>query len=89
MIWDKATDTKYKEAVTIFSDELRTMAKSSESNLKMAFNDYFIKKIVVKKDGGYLVISEAEFTTTRGTTFNRSDYLYGPMNPIDYYSSLL
>jgi hypothetical protein len=86
VIWDKATDSKYKEAVTIFSDELRTMAKSSESNLKMAFNDYFIKKIVVKKDGGYLLISEAEFTTTRGTSFNRSDYLYGPMNPIDYYS---
>ena len=86
VIWDKASDAKLKESVTIFSDDLRTMAKSSESNVKMAFNDYFIKKIVVKKDGGYLLISESEFTTTRGTTFNRSDYMYGPMNPIDYYS---
>ena len=86
VIWDKASDTKYQEAVTIFSDELRTMAKSSESSEKMAFNDYFIKKIVVKKDGGYLLISEVEFTTTRGSAFNRGDYLYGPMSPIDYYS---
>jgi hypothetical protein len=86
VIWDKSSDTKYHEAVTIFTDDLRSLAKSSESNVKMAFNDYFIKKIVVKKDGGYLILSEAEFTTTRGSAFNRSDYLYGPMNSIDGYS---
>ncbi len=54
--------------------------------MKMAFNDYFMKRIVPKKDGGYLVISESEFTTSRGSAFSRSDYLYGPMSPIDYYS---
>ena len=86
ILWDKTTDTKFKEAVSIFSDDLRTMAKSSESNVKMAFNDYFIKKIVTKKDGGYLIISESEFTTSRGSAFNRYDYMYGPMNPMDYYS---
>jgi hypothetical protein len=86
VIWDKASDTKYKESVTIFNDDLRTLAKSSESNMKMAFNDYFIKKIVPKKDGGYLLISESEFTTTRGTPFSRSEYMYGPMSPLDYYS---
>jgi hypothetical protein len=87
VIWDKTSDTKFKETVTIFSDDLRAQAKSSESNGKMAFNDYFIKNIVVKKDGGYLLISEAEFTTSRGSAFNRMDYMYGPMNPIDYYNS--
>jgi len=86
VIWDKATDSKIKESVTIFSDELRGLAKSSESNIKTAFNDYFLKKIIVKKDGGYVLISESEFTTTRGSVFNRSDYMYGPMMPIDYYS---
>ena len=87
VIWDKTSDTKFKENTTIFTDELRNLAKSSESNVKMAFNDYFIKKIVVKKDGGYLLISEAEFTTSRGgNPFNRMDYMYGPMNPINYYS---
>jgi hypothetical protein len=86
VIWDKASDRKYKEVVTIFNDDLRNLAKSSESSVKMAFNDYFIKKIVPKKDGGYLLISESEFTTSRGTPFNRSDYMYGPMTPLDYYS---
>jgi hypothetical protein len=86
VIWDKTDNSKLKESITIFNEDLRTLAKSSESNLKMAFNDYFMKKIVPKKDGGYIIISEAEFTTSRGAAFNRSDYLYGPMSPIDYYS---
>jgi hypothetical protein len=86
VIWDKSSDSKFKESITVFNDDLRTMAKSSESSEKMAFNDYFIKKIVPKKDGGYLLISEVEFTTSRGSSFNRGDYLYGPMSPIDYYS---
>ncbi len=86
VIWDKTSDSKLKESITIFNEDLRTLAKSSESNMKMAFNDYFMKRIVPKKDGGYLVISESEFTTSRGSAFSRSDYLYGPMSPIDYYS---
>ncbi|HEY4967289.1 MAG TPA: hypothetical protein VII28_12865 [Puia sp.] len=86
VIWDKTSDTKYKEVVTVFNDDLRVMAKSSENSEKMAFNDYFIKRIVPKKDGGYLMISEVEYTTTRGSSYNRSDYLYGPMNPADFYS---
>jgi hypothetical protein len=89
VIWDKATDSKWKETLTIFNDELRGAAKSSESNLKTAFNDFFIKHIIVKKDGGYLVISEAEYTTSRGNAFNRWDYMYGysPFaSPMDYYS---
>jgi hypothetical protein len=85
VIWDKTTDSKFRETVTIFNEDLRTLAKSSESNNKMAFNDFFIKHIIVKKDGGYLVVAEAEFVTTRGNAFNRSDYLYGGM-PLDYYS---
>ncbi len=86
VIWDKSSDHKLKETLTIFNDELRTLSKSSESNVKMAFNDFFIKNIIVKKDGGYLVVSESEYTTSRGNAFNRSDYLYGPMSPMGYYS---
>ncbi len=86
VIWDKASDLKLKESITIFNEDLRNLAKSSESNMKSAFNDFFVKTIVTKKDGGYLLISESEFTTSRGSAFNRSDYLYGPMNPVDYYS---
>jgi len=90
VLWDKATDSKTKETVTVFSDELRSLAKSSEENQKMAFNDFFIKNIIVEKDGGYLLVSECEFTTSRGVPFNRWDYLYGynpMMSPMDYYYS--
>ena len=90
MLWDKATNTKIKESLTVFTEELRTLAKSSEANLKMAFNDFFIKSIIVERDGGYLIVSESEYTTSRGSTFNRWDYMYGYntyASPLDYYSS--
>jgi hypothetical protein len=90
VLWDKVTDTKIKETVTVFNDELRGLAKSSEDNSKMAFNDFFIKNIIVEKDGGYLLVSESEFTTSRGVPFNRWDYMYGynpSFSPMDYYYS--
>ncbi len=89
VVWDKQTNSKIKETVTVFNDELRALAKSSEANLKMAFNDFFIKNIIVQRDGGYLLVSESEYTTTRGSAFNRWDYMYGYnpwISPIDYYS---
>jgi len=90
VIWDKATDSKLKETVTVFNDELRDVARSSEANVKMAFNDFFIKNIIVERDGGYLLVGESDFTTTRGSGFNRWDYMYGYnpwVSPIDYYYS--
>ncbi|HVM89566.1 MAG TPA: hypothetical protein VMT76_15365 [Puia sp.] len=94
VIWDKASDSKLKESVTVLSDELRAAAKSSEANLKMAFNDFFINQIINKKDGGFLLVSESQYTTSRGGYFNRWDYMYGyspfvsPMyyNYYPYYS---
>ncbi|HMH22890.1 MAG TPA: hypothetical protein VK563_13985 [Puia sp.] len=87
VVWDKATDARIKESVTIFNDELRTVAKSSDANLKMAFNDFFIKQIITKKDGGYLMVSESNYTTSRGNMFNRWDYMSGSMySPGMYYS---
>jgi len=89
VVWDKQTDTKVRETVTVFPDELRTLAKSSEENVKMAFNDFFIKNIIVERDGGFLLVSESEYTTSRGSTFNRWDYMngYNPyLSPVDYYS---
>ena len=86
VVWDKATDSRLKETVTIFNDELRALAKSSDANLKMAFNDFFIKQIITKKDGGYLVLSESLYNTSRGNMFNRWDYMYNPAFGPGYYS---
>lgn len=89
VIWDKATDAKLKESVVIFNEQLRALAKGTDANLKMAFNDFFIKHLITKKDGGFLLISESEYSNSRGSVFNRYDYLYGysPWStPYDYYS---
>ena len=52
LLFDKGVDSVAKEATLIFSDDLRRLAKGSDANLKLAFNDYFIKNIIIKKDGG-------------------------------------
>jgi hypothetical protein len=90
-VWDKVSDSISKESVTLFSDELRAAAKSSDATQKMAFNDYFIKKVINKRDGGFVLISEAQYTSSRGAYFNRWDYMSGGYNPymmpMDYYGS--
>lgn len=56
--------------------------------VKSAFNDYFVRNIIIKKDGGFLINSEAFYTTSRFNNWNRWNYLYGsPMNSYDYYYS--
>jgi hypothetical protein len=88
VVWDKATDGILKETTIDFSDELRKQAKGPDANLRLAFNDYFISDIIIKKDGGYLLTSESMYTTSRGGSFNRWDYLYwnNPWSsPLDYY----
>ena len=85
-VWDKETAKSQMENTISFSDELRKEAKG-ESNVKMAFNDYFIRHIIIRKDGGFLIGSEAFYTTSRYNTWNRWDYLYGSpfYSPLDYY----
>ncbi|HEY4063506.1 MAG TPA: hypothetical protein VGM30_16480 [Puia sp.] len=94
VIWDKATHVKLSEQTTVFNDELRAVAKSTDANLKMAFNDFFIKHIITKRDGGYLLVSESLYTTSRGNMYNRWDYMnpgygggfYSPYYYNPYYS---
>ncbi len=73
--WDKATNALYNEAFIVFNEELRNQAKSSEASVKMAFNDYFIKNVMTRKDGSFVIIGESEYTTSRAGAFNRWDYL--------------
>src|SRR5439155_1210180 len=73
--WDQATHELFNEAFIVFNDELRNQAKSSDASLKMAFNDYFIKNLLTRKDGSFVIISESEYTTSRTGAFNRWDYM--------------
>ncbi|RYY10715.1 MAG: hypothetical protein EOO04_36445 [Chitinophagaceae bacterium] len=75
VVWDKAINGIRKEMAIMFSDDLRRTAKGPDANIRLAFNDYFIKNIIIRKDGGYLLISESMYTSTRGNAFNRWDYM--------------
>lgn len=88
LFWDKSSNTKISDTVVVFNEELRDQAKSADDTKKTAFNDYYIKSITIRKDGGYLLISESLTTSSRGSNFNRWDYWrWGNpwMNPMDYY----
>ena len=88
VVYDKNADSVVKETSLAFNDELRKQAKGPDANLRIAFNDYFITDIIIKRDGGYLLSAESMYTTSRGGTFNRWDYLYwnNPWaSPLDYY----
>lgn len=61
------------ERANEFSDDFRNKAKG-ESSTKLAFNDYFLKHFIVKKDGGVLVTGEAVYTNQRNS-MNRWDMM--------------
>jgi hypothetical protein len=86
-LWDKLRNTEILNATTTFSDELRGDAKGEGGN-KAAFNDFFLKNIILRKDGGFIIIAESAYTSSRGNTMNRWDYLYGSpyWAPADYYT---
>lgn len=86
-LWDKDAQKEMLNTTTTFNDEFRADAKG-DGNLKTAFNDFFLKNIILRKDGGFIVISEAAYSSTRGNTLSRWDYLYGSpyWSQLDYYS---
>lgn len=79
MIWDRPSARPTLESLVEFSVELREEARGNAS-VSSSFNDYFIRKIVTKKDGGFILGSEAYYTTSRANSWNRWDYMYGSPN---------
>ena len=75
-VWDKIKAAPFFESSSVFTDELRKEARG-DATVKMAFNDYFIRNIIARKDGGYIIGSESYYTTSRFNNWNRWDYLYG------------
>ena len=85
-IWDKASEVIQTSGAIAFDENLRNEAKG-DNGIKTAFNDFFIRNLIVKKDGGFLLAAESFFTTGRGGAYNRYDYMYGSpfLRPMDYY----
>ena len=86
-VWDKQSNKAVVEDTVVFSDDLRREAKGN-AGMRTAFNDYFIRNIIPRRDGGFIVSSESYYTTSRGVNnWNRWNYLYGSpfMRSYDYY----
>lgn len=86
VLWDKRENRELLNATTIFTPEFREDARGDAAT-KTAFNDYFLKNIILRRDGGFIAVAESAYTTSRGNTLNRWDYLYGSpyWSPSDYY----
>jgi hypothetical protein len=76
-IWDKTAEKKFASQFTQIYDSLREEAKNA-GMLRFALNDFYIRNIIVKADGGFIFTAEDFTSDTRGNNFNRYDYLYNP-----------
>lgn len=78
-IWDKDKNKTYASQFSEFYDSLRDEAKRG-GLLRFAFDNFLIRQVIVKKDGGFILTAEDYSSETRGgnNTWNRYDYLYNP-----------
>ena len=75
-IWDKQSAQPIIQDTITFWEELRREVRGNAS-MRGAFNDHFIRNIVTRRDGGFIISSESYYTTSRGGTWNRWNYMYG------------
>lgn len=81
------TSKPIQVAINKFSDNLKSEVSQSNT-IRDAFDKFFIKSIVLKKDGGFLVTTEEQYNDSRNANWNRlSPYYpyYGNMNDYYYY----
>jgi hypothetical protein len=89
LTWDMAKGEKIRDITYFFNDDLRAAAKGESGNKKTAFDDFYIKSIIVKRDGGYLLLAESLYSSSSGNSYNRwnNPYWGSPWSsPMDYYS---
>ncbi|CAF3786738.1 unnamed protein product [Rotaria sp. Silwood1] len=82
-VFDANTNIETVSTIAAFDGDFRNDAKG-DAGVKQAFNDYFIKQIIPKKNGGFLFSAESEYSSSRGgDNYNRWDYV----NPYNSYGS--
>jgi hypothetical protein len=85
-VWDVENKNVITQQFQFLGDSIRAIAKSNGNN-KTALNDFFIKDIVLRKDGGFILTAEDFYSQSRSNPWNRYDYLYGypSFSPYNYY----
>ena len=71
-IWDIKRDSTYTNFVPL-ADSIRDEV-AVKRNFTTAFNNFFITEVLLKKDGGYLLVAESRRGINIG--WNRWDYLF-------------
>lgn len=77
-----------RSAFNVLPDTIRAQV-NSQGLLKEAFNNFFIRQAIIKKDGGFILTTEDFSTQVRSnsnTNWDRSNYLYNSHYTNDYYS---
>ena len=85
-VWDVSKNKMITQQFLQLGDSIRNLAKSNDGN-KNALNDFFLRDIILKKDGGFVLTAEEYYSDSRTDPWNRYDYLYGypSFSPYNYY----
>lgn len=87
-VLDQGSNALVSQTFAKFDNDLKAGLKS-KGNPKTALNDFFIKNVILKNDGGFLLMAEDFYSESRYSPWNRWDYLYGYspyFSPYYYYS---
>jgi hypothetical protein len=77
--WNKNIQNVTSSKQVIFNDELKYNAKSQGSS-SASFNNYFLQDILMRKDGGFMVLAESANELNRGIYYNQG------LSQYDFYS---
>jgi hypothetical protein len=81
-LWDKLTGIELLNATTLFTEEFRLDARG-EGSAKTAFNEFYLKNLILRRDGGFMMIAESAYMSSRGNNFSRWDM----MNSSPFFNS--
>jgi hypothetical protein len=96
-VWDKENNKLVSQNFAPFNDSIK-LAVKSEGGTRQAFNNFFIRNVILKNDGGFILTAEDRTTQSQGMPWNRYNYLYGypylspygsfyPYSPSSYWYS--
>jgi len=83
-VWDAENNSMISQNFVPLGDSVRAMAKT-DGPTRSALNDFFIRDVILKKDGSFILIAEDYYTQSRGLPWNRYDFLYGYPSMSPYY----
>ncbi len=75
-VWDEGNRALASQKFAELGDSVKALAKTDGGN-RVALNDFFIRDVILKKDGGFILTAEDYYTQSRSSPWNRYDYLYG------------